>query len=132
MSRFQPYYSSYQPHDSLFADDVLAVRVAVFLATHAGRGADRICMSVNAGRLTLRGSASTRSQKELIESCSRRVAGVLSIISEITVSQNSFVHTPQLSHSKHRHKIVDEGICHVPRRWRFATVGVRFNSLVRD
>ncbi len=83
MASFQPHYSSYQPHDSLFADQRLEQRVRTFLITHAQLQRDEVSISVTAGRVTLRGTTSSASRKQLIEHCCYRVAGVQHVINEL-------------------------------------------------
>jgi hypothetical protein len=82
----QPQYSSHQPRDPVFADDELTQRVGLFLLMHGNVDSARVCLSVHAGRVTLRGDVASLRQKEVIEACSRRVAGVLTVINKLSVA----------------------------------------------
>ena len=83
MSTYQPIFSSYQPHNGLFADRELAQRVASFLGLHAAWTSRRVRIEASAGRVTIRGRANSAAERLNLESCIRRVAGVRQVISRL-------------------------------------------------
>ena len=82
----QPQCSSDQPPSPVFADDELIRRVGLFLFTHSNVDGARVRLSIHAGRVTLRGEVASLRQKEVIEACSRRVAGVLTVANKLSVA----------------------------------------------
>lgn len=93
MSAYQPIFSSYQPHNGLFADRELAQRVASFLGLHAAWTSRRVRIEASAGRVTIRGRANSAAERLNLESCIRRVAGVRQVISRLQLPTLSNVGT---------------------------------------
>lgn len=68
------------------ADEQLARRVASFLSATVGPAATDITLGVRQGQVVLRGNVSSLAVKSQLETHSRRVAGVLSVVNQLRVA----------------------------------------------
>jgi len=77
---------TFRPHDSLFTDEALARRLQLFLSTISVFVPANIRVTVAGGRVHLQGSVANLAQRERIEAYARRVAGVLDVWNDLTVT----------------------------------------------
>jgi hypothetical protein len=96
-------------HYKQLSDDQLARRVQIFLAARIGHDRSRLRVHVERGRVLLFGVVATRGQREIVEACSRRVAGVLDVTNNLSVRSSLFQARAD-DHVTRRRKIVRKSL----------------------